>query len=177
MNPSIILAIWQVSDIGLRSFAIDCGGYCLGKGRTIALFRRPGMNLSLSDVLYKATLESKGLQYAVWDPIWPAPFIALWGTKCPVRLIWWNKWFGRYIRDVNRSFMNISLSWIKFHVFSVWRKHEITWVFWYWFCSCAANNKISIFLKRNEKSCSNLFPIKQFLVYISLLHFYSSWLH
>ena len=65
VNPSIIFAIWQVSDIGLRSFAIDCGGYCLGKGRTIALFRRPGMNLSLSDVLYKATLESKGLQYAV----------------------------------------------------------------------------------------------------------------
>ena len=72
VNPSIIFVMWQVSDIGLRSYSIDCGSLCLSIGQIIALSRRLGTNSSLSDVLYtsivfndRAKIESEGLQYAV----------------------------------------------------------------------------------------------------------------
>ena len=51
VNPSIIFVMWQVSDIGLRSFSTDCGSLCLSKGQIIALSGRLNTNTSLSDVL------------------------------------------------------------------------------------------------------------------------------
>ena len=56
MNLSIIFVIWQVGDIGLSSFSIDCGGLCLGEGRIITLFRRLGTNPSLINVSYKSAI-------------------------------------------------------------------------------------------------------------------------
>ena len=56
MNLSIIFVMWQVGDIGLSSFSIECRGLFLGKGRTITLFRRLDTNPSLINVSYKSAI-------------------------------------------------------------------------------------------------------------------------
>ena len=57
VNPSIIFVMWQVSDIGLRSFSSDCGSLCLSKEQIIALSGRLDTNPSLNDVLDKSAIS------------------------------------------------------------------------------------------------------------------------
>ena len=52
VNPSIIFVMWQVSDIGFRSFSTDCGSLCLSKGQIIALSGRLNTNTSGPHALF-----------------------------------------------------------------------------------------------------------------------------
>ena len=69
VNPSIIFVMWQVSDIGLRSFSTDCGSLCLSKGQIIALSSsgRLNTNTSLSDVLYKSAITGPSSKAKVFS--------------------------------------------------------------------------------------------------------------
>ena len=67
VNPSIIFVMWQVSDIGFRSFSTDCGSLCLSKGQIIALSGRLNTNISLSDVLYKSAITGPSSKAKVFN--------------------------------------------------------------------------------------------------------------
>ena len=54
VNPSIILAVWQVRDMGCTSHLMLFGGLRLGRGQTTADFRREGRNPCLIEVLYSS---------------------------------------------------------------------------------------------------------------------------
>ena len=55
VNPSIIFVMWQVSDIGLRSFSIDCGSLCLST------------NPSLNDVQDKSAIAGPSSKAKVFN--------------------------------------------------------------------------------------------------------------
>ena len=54
VNPSIILAVWQVREMGRTSHSILFGGLRLGRGQTTADFRREDRNPCLIEVLYSS---------------------------------------------------------------------------------------------------------------------------
>ena len=66
-EPFHIFVMWQVSDIGLRSFSIDCGSLCLSKGQIIALSGRLDTNPSLNDVLDKSAITGSSSKAKVFN--------------------------------------------------------------------------------------------------------------
>ena len=54
VNPSIILAVWQVREMGRTSHSMLFGGLRLGRGQTTADLRREGRNPCLIEVLYSS---------------------------------------------------------------------------------------------------------------------------